>query len=608
VEILTSAPGAGLAADSARRTIAGLVVPWDTYATVSTGQTVAFARGSLALGERAKLVLDHDPAKPVGVYQSSADTAEGLTATFKVPEGPAGDAILAEAGFGLRDGLSVAADVSEADDTDQGLLVRAARGRHVALLSEPAFDASRVSSVTAQKGAPMSELTPSTIDSAGPVGAQEAADAPAELVAAAPVPTAAGLAVAAAAPVPIRVRDPYPYAQPHELGGPSFVRDAWASMDNPGSVEADRWRRAQLMAAEPANVMAGMARLSAPPAHVQAATGTIGTETGLAPGRWLPERFVPLRGAKAPLYTALAKYGTPDFNTLNVPRTVSETGLAGSPTDEVTPITPGTITTTTDQVTINEVEGAYLFSRKLLLSSNPQIDRIALDAMDRAWLAAVETAAVTYFVGGANTHTAVSATYTDGLTYLTALRGVFAAMSAATLYTPTVVIPSSKEYTAAAGTNDTTGRPMLPYGPQMNALGESGAGYASLMLQGVPIMPGPYMTAKNSLVLDQSLDSAVVWTTPIFDFRLEWTTDTATGGNVKVLKLVKYSGVGFWSQYPGGVVLVTNTGTLPLEADGVDTSALTEGAGQFEPAERAIGAGQDDEPAAAHAHAATKKG
>ena len=56
------------------------------------------------------------------------------------------------------------------------------------------------------------------------------------------------------------------------------------------------------------------------------------------------------------------------------------------------------------------------------------------------------------------------------------------------------------------------------------------------------------------------------------NFRLEWTTDVATGGNVKVLKLVKYSGVGFWAQYPGGIVLMTNGTPLALEAG--DQAAL----------------------------------
>ena len=63
-------------------------------------------------------------------------------------------------------------------------------------------------------------------------------------------------------------------------------------------------------------------------------------------------------------------------------------------------------------------------------------------------------------------------------------------------------------------------------------------------------MPGPYMTATHTLILDQSNNSAVIFATPVMDFRLEWTTDVATGGNVRVLKLVKYSGVGFWAQYP----------------------------------------------------------
>ena len=326
------------------------------------------------------------------------------------------------------------------------------------------------------------------------------------------------------------------------------------------------------MGRDPAFLRAGMARLTraqAPQADIAAAPGTTLTETALVPPTWLPGRYVPLLGAKAPLYTALNKLGVPDFTTLEVPRTATETGLAGVPADEITPIAPGTITTTNDTVTINEVEGSYEFSRKLLMGSNPQIDRIALDALDRAWLAQVETEAVAYFVGGANVHTAVAVSYADGPTYIAALRAQFAAMAAGTLYTPTVVIPATKEYEAAAAANDTTGRALLPYGPQFNSSGESSAGYASVAVQGIPLMPGPYMTATHTLILDQDRSSAVIFATPVMDFRLEWTTDTATGGNVKVLKLVKYSGVGFWSQYPGGVVLLTN-GT-PIVREGEDT-------------------------------------
>jgi hypothetical protein len=567
MQIQTTAPPAPVSADRQRRTITGQVVPWGIFAHVSTGQKVGFARGSLSLSERAKLVLDHDPAQPVAVYVSSSDTADGLEATFRVPAGDRGDAILAEAAEGLRDGLSVAAELVDFDERDDGIWVTAARGRHVALLSEPAYDTARVSSVAATAPIPESELT-MTMTEPEPVAAAEDDDA-------------ITLTVAGAAPAlppldgaPARVRDPYPYAVPCELGGPSFVRDAWASMENPGGAEAERWRRAQAMANEPLMVRAGLARLSRAGADIQAATGTTTGEPALVPPRWLPERFVPLKAAKAPLYTVLTKYGTPDFNTLDVPRTATETGLSGTPTDEVTPIAPGDITTTNDTITIAEVEGAYSFSRKLLLGSNPQIDRIALDAMERAWLADVEARAVAFFSGAANS-TAISATYADGPGAIAAIRGALANM-AVTPYSPTDIIPASKEYVAMALANDTAGAPLFPMAPLFNRPGESTQGFAALAIQGVPLWPGPSMTANHVLILDQSIDSAAVFATPVLNFRLEWTTDATTGGNVKVLKLVKYSGVGFWSQYKGGVRLITNTTPLPFQAGEEEAPAADE--------------------------------
>jgi len=586
VEIRTAAPPARLAADKARRTISGQVVPWGTYAIVSTGQRVAFARGGLTLSDRAKLVLDHDPAQPVAVYVSSADTDTGLEATFRVPAGDRGDQVLAEAAEGLRDGLSVAADLVEFDESDAGVWVTASKGRHVALLSEPAFDTARVSAVTAQKGTPtMTTTEPAPLPV--PVVAAPPAPEPVPPVAATAVAIDAGsgpvtLTAAGAAPVgqpgpsPAYVTDPYPYALPHIMGGPSFVRDALAAMENPGSPEALRWHRAQAMAADPAVLRGGYTRFMAAPPGVAAATGTWTGETALVPPRWLPDRYVPLKAAKAPLWSVLTKYPTPDFNTLDVPRTLTETGLSGLPTDEVTPITPGDITTGNDTVTIAEVEGAYSFSRKLLLGSNPQIDRIALDAMDRAWLADVEARAVAFFTATANS-TAVSATYADGAGFMAALRGLFANM-ATTPYTPTDVVPASKEYIAIATANDSAGRPLLPYGPYFNAPGTSEPGFSTLTVQGVPLWPGPSMTATHTLVLDQDTDSAAVFATPVMNFRLEWTTDATTGGNVKVLKLVKYSGVGFWAQYKLGIRLITNTTPLPLQAGEEEAPADTEAA------------------------------
>ena len=74
--------------------------------------------------------------------------------------------------------------------------------------------------------------------------------------------------------------------------------------------------------------------------------------------------------------------------------------------------------------------------------------------------------------GAASVHTAVSATYSGrARVHLRPAGRQFAALAAGTLYTATVVIPAAKEYQAAAAANDTTGRALLPYGPQDQLVG-----------------------------------------------------------------------------------------------------------------------------------------
>jgi hypothetical protein len=192
--------------------------------------------------------------------------------------------------------------------------------------------------------------------------------------------------------------------------------------------------------------------------------------------------------------------------------------------------------------------------------------------MERAWLADVETRATTFWTTAGNV-TPASATYASGQAFTVSMRGAMAALAAATLYAADVIIPPSKEYIAASAADDTTQRPLLPYLGAMNTAGTTGPGYETLTIQGVPVFPGPYMPANKVLLIDTSIDAAVIWVTPVMNFRLEWTTDVATGpvttgGNVKVLKLVKYSGVGFWSQYKGGIILTTNSTPLPLDESG----------------------------------------
>lgn len=139
--------------DTQRRTIEGLALPFGVLASRTSAGPLTFAAGARietpADLRRVKLLVDHDPHRSVGYATAATATDAGLHLRFHVPEGPEGDDALTKAANGVRDGLSVGADLLEqAPDTDV-TTVRAARLNEVSLVSLPAFEDARVLTVTA---------------------------------------------------------------------------------------------------------------------------------------------------------------------------------------------------------------------------------------------------------------------------------------------------------------------------------------------------------------------------------------------------------------------------------------------------------------------------
>jgi HK97 family phage prohead protease len=146
--------------DEARRTITGLVLPWGEIGR-SDGRRWRFATGALRYSpahvNQIKLLVDHDNSQSVGrVVRTWADET-GQWATFKVARGPAGDAALAMAADGARDGLSVGIGFSGPDHgvtfvddpTEPGVrLVTSAPWRETSLVALPAFASARTTAVT----------------------------------------------------------------------------------------------------------------------------------------------------------------------------------------------------------------------------------------------------------------------------------------------------------------------------------------------------------------------------------------------------------------------------------------------------------------------------
>lgn len=145
--------------DVERRTITGLVMPWNEIGR-SGGLQWRFSRNSLQFDyaqiNRIKLLIDHDNSQPVGRLERTWSDEVGQWGTFRVARGPAGDQALAMAADGARDGLSVgigyAGDDAGFSFMDDPLaagvrLVTAAPWRETSLVALPAFAGARATAV-----------------------------------------------------------------------------------------------------------------------------------------------------------------------------------------------------------------------------------------------------------------------------------------------------------------------------------------------------------------------------------------------------------------------------------------------------------------------------
>lgn len=140
-------------ADTERRIVSGIVVPWDRVAW-SGGRRWRFRRGSVVWPQpvsRVKLLLNHDSQRPVGPAVRFEDHADGLFGEFKIARIPDGDLALRMIEDGASDGFSIAPNLEKATarlDRSSGDVVTevssGARLVEVSLTPTPAYDDARV--------------------------------------------------------------------------------------------------------------------------------------------------------------------------------------------------------------------------------------------------------------------------------------------------------------------------------------------------------------------------------------------------------------------------------------------------------------------------------
>lgn len=393
---------AAFKADSTRRVISGMAVPWNVVAK-SGGFKWAFAPGSLHWSDigRVKLDRNHVYATEFGRATTLTNAEAGLLASFKVARGASGDDALGLAEDGVYDGLSIFINFEgEGDgwiphpDDDTVRYVQSATLRKVALTAMPAFDDARVQHVAATQNGVQPMTAPVTNPATAPVtqpNPQPAGPPPAPAAQFAAFDAAAftaGLTEAmktafadliANIPAPQRqtvpagrvqsVREPMVY-QMNGASGPSFVRDAWKSR-----TEGDPEARARLMKFE-AQTNELLRDSMADPSFAV----TTGNASAVIPPGYRPELYVSQLLKGRPLTNAISRGTIGDATPFTVPRFVSSSGATADHVEGVNP-SEGSLTVEPVVISPGGISGLYKITREMADSANPAIDAIATQAM-----------------------------------------------------------------------------------------------------------------------------------------------------------------------------------------------------------------------------------
>lgn len=561
-----SSGGETFTVDAERRTITGLMLPWGKIADNGFARW-RFTEGSVRWADpgRIKLNLNHDSTQLIGVATRLQSGRAGLTGTFKVGRGPAGDLALMQAEDGILDGFSVEVDFDNADawqrdPTDETVrLVRDSVLRGTALTGNPAFDDARLTSVKAsrdqQKGNDMPEDKGNgqtqTFDMQTFVGdladsmketqtklVESLGQSVAESFSAGIKAALEGITAPQDGPQPVRAAR---YTVTREApiyslngAGPSLVRDGWyAAMHRDGDA-IDRLRKFRMQTEDLAKLT------NAELQRQRFTTITTGNASQVIPPGYRPDLFVPMLGQGRPMVNALSRGVIENATPFVVPIFGSVSGAAADHVEGTNP-TDGTLTLTTKTVTPGAISGSLVLTREIVDSSNPAIDQIALNAMQESYNRQTEGKVYT-LLNGAN---GAGGTITSGLVPSGAQAATFASTGGtpfaeaalvkgirqqlakypfARFAAPQVGLMGQNATSLFAGAMDSTGHQIFPSIGAQNASGIGNAVTQGWYVDGLPFVPAWAMTgvaAGDSQILMLNPLDAWAWESPLLTFRFE---------------------------------------------------------------------------------------
>ncbi len=470
------------AADSGRRIISGVVVPYGKVGNTSAGPVI-FERGSIQVPNtsKIKLLAQHEQTASgvIGRAQSLTDSAEAMYGTFKVSASRDGENFLIKAAEGLLDGLSVGVDViASAPGKDGNLYVSKAILREVSLVETPAFADAVVTSVAAAAGE-VDDAAEETLEELEDEQIQKISDAvdalkviqvaekaleetetttESEATMSEATPAATAEASSEASRPTIKASTPYISSTVRHgitSKGKYTEHKIKAAL---GNEESKLW----ISASEDPSTLT--------------ASDTMSTNPAFNPIQYL-SNFVSNTNFGRPAIDAVTRGTLPASGmTINIPSlvtsagggsstapTVASTAESGAPSD-----TP--MTSAYESVTVNKYAGQQTISLELLERSDPIFfDQLAIQ-LERAYLLATDSALIGILTSQGTQASTTAGTSAGLISYIsTEAPAAYAGSS----YFASNLVTNTNWWSTLIGAVDTTGRPIYNAIQPWNAAGES---------------------------------------------------------------------------------------------------------------------------------------
>ena len=467
------------AADTGRRIISGVVVPFGKVGHTNVG-AVIFERGSIAIhdGTKIKLLAQHEPTNPIGRAQSFQTTDDAIYGQFKLSASQKGNDYLIMAAEGLIDGLSVGVDVIASKPDHDGVIhVTAAVLKEVSLVETPAFDNAKVLSVAAQMG-DMEEAAEEVIEDKEAELIDQISNAVDQLKTLQDIEEAldetqpeteseasVDETTTAAKPEAIEDRPVIKASQPYIT---TTVRH--------GITSKGKYAEHKVKAALGNEESKLWIAASEDPSNITAAADAMSTNPAFNPTQYLSQ-FVSNTNFGRPCIDAVGRGILPAQGlTINIPSLVTSAGggsstapTVASTAESAAPSDTG-MTSAYESVTVSKYAGQQTISLELLERSDPIFfDQLAVQ-LERAYLLATDAAMIAVLTAQGTQAATTAGTSAGLISYIgTEAPAAYAGSS----YFASNIVTNTSWWSTLIGAVDTTGRPIYNAINPYNTAGQS---------------------------------------------------------------------------------------------------------------------------------------